>query len=68
MNVILDHLGDIVANEQINEIREMTTSQIKMRRIFDIIESQGFSSEQKFFEVLYEAEPALMKDMTTDNN
>lgn len=68
MDVILDHLGDVIANEQIDEIREMTTSQRKMRRIFDIIETQGFLSEQKFLEVLYKEEPALMEDMTADNN
>lgn len=68
MDVILDHLGDVIANEQIDEIREVTTSQRKMRRIFDIIETQGFLSEQKFLEVLYKEEPALMEDMTADNN
>lgn len=68
MDVILDHLGDVIANEQIDEIREMSTSQRKMRRIFDIIETQGFLSEQKFLEVLYKEEPALMEDMTADNN
>lgn len=68
VDVILDHLGDVIANEQIDEIREVTTSQRKMRRIFDIIETQGFLSEQKFLEVLYKEEPALMEDMTADNN
>lgn len=68
VDVILDHLADVIANEQIDEIREMTTSQRKMRRIFDIIETQGFLSEQKFLEVLYKEEPALMEDMTADNN
>uniref|UniRef100_A0A8C1B8L3 Uncharacterized protein n=1 Tax=Cyprinus carpio carpio TaxID=630221 RepID=A0A8C1B8L3_CYPCA len=68
VDVILDHLGDVIANEQIDEIREMATSQRKMRRIFDIIESQGFLSEQKFLEVLYKEEPALMEDITADSN
>uniref|UniRef100_A0A8C1TII4 Uncharacterized protein n=1 Tax=Cyprinus carpio TaxID=7962 RepID=A0A8C1TII4_CYPCA len=68
VDVILDHLGDVIANEQIDEIREMSTSQRKMRRIFDLIETQGFLSEQKFLEVLYKEEPALMEDMTADNN
>lgn len=31
VNVILDHLGDINANEQVNKIRAMATSQEKMR-------------------------------------
>uniref|UniRef100_A0A672PIF3 Symplekin scaffold protein n=1 Tax=Sinocyclocheilus grahami TaxID=75366 RepID=A0A672PIF3_SINGR len=68
VDVILDHLGDVIANEQIDEIRELTTSQRKMRMIFDIIETQGPLSEQTFLEVLYKEEPVLMKDMTTDSN
>ncbi|XP_073697346.1 uncharacterized protein [Garra rufa] len=66
VDVILDHLGDIIASEQISKIRAMTTSQEKMRSILEITEGQGLSSEQSFFKLLYKAEPALMKDMTTD--
>uniref|UniRef100_A0A673J566 Uncharacterized LOC107712133 n=1 Tax=Sinocyclocheilus rhinocerous TaxID=307959 RepID=A0A673J566_9TELE len=40
VNVILDHLDDINANEQVNKIRAM------------IIEGQGLSSEWKFFSLL----------------
>ncbi|XP_059397312.1 interferon-induced protein with tetratricopeptide repeats 5 [Carassius carassius] len=68
VDAILDHLGDIIAKEQIDEIRGMNTSQRKTRRIIDIIETQGVLSVQKLLEVLYKEEPALMKDMTTDNN
>ncbi|XP_052447871.1 interferon-induced protein with tetratricopeptide repeats 5 isoform X2 [Carassius gibelio] len=68
IDAILDHFEDIIADEQIEEIRKMSTPQNKMRTIFKIIEGQGLSSKRIFFDLLYQEERHLMDELTKDNN
>ncbi|XP_050966810.1 LOW QUALITY PROTEIN: interferon-induced protein with tetratricopeptide repeats 5 [Labeo rohita] len=63
VHAILDHYNGIIAKELISKITEMKTSQEKMRNIFDLIESQGHSSELTFFKCLCKEETVLMRDM-----
>ncbi|XP_056314613.1 interferon-induced protein with tetratricopeptide repeats 5 [Danio aesculapii] len=60
---VLDHLVDIIEVELMSKIRAMNTSQEKMRSVFDIIEHQGRSSKQKFYNALEEEEKDLIKEM-----
>lgn len=63
VDVILDHLVDIIGSDLISSIRKKRTSQKKMRRIFEIIENQGVSSQLKFFKLLYEHEKILIENI-----
>lgn len=70
VKAILDDLNGIIGREQLSEIKAMPTSQSKMRKIFEIIENQGVSSQLKFFKLLYEHEQIIIENIKerSENN
>ncbi|XP_073696101.1 uncharacterized protein [Garra rufa] len=68
VHAILDHFYGIIADDHLSKITAMTSSQEKMRSIFEIINSQGRSSELRFFKCLCKEEKVLMKDIGVIDN